>query len=96
MASMTMVDGLTQYQIESWDATVFVSTFGRGRFLIAQFPFDLEIIGAPVSFMRLASAIQRELEEPSERQPPGDCAVRVPKDPRAPRPSLRAAVEWPE
>jgi hypothetical protein len=89
-------DGFVQYHLEERDASIYVSSFGRGRYLVAQFPFeeDCRLRWHPwLAFVRLASAVARILDPPDETERPGDAGVRVPR----PRPSpLRAlAAEAP-
>ena len=78
--------GLAQYQFEGSDVTAFVSDFGRDGYLVVMYPFGDPMIGAPRSFMLLATAIQRALEHPEDLEPPRDdfAPVLAPR-PRAPK-----------
>ena len=87
-------EGLTEFHLENWGACVFASNFGRGRFLIAQFPLSPEDspTGLPGSFVRLAAAVQQHLENPSgSSEPSNDSFVHIPKDPGGLRPKSRGA-----
>jgi hypothetical protein len=86
--------GLSAFHLEHWGASVFVSCFGEREFLIVQYPFkaDDSDDGPPGSFIRLASAIQRELERPGgSGEPRDDWGARVPRNPTGPRPRSRSA-----
>ena len=99
MISSQSAGGLTEYRFDSWGACVYASAFRWDKFLVVQYPLDLDDgSGPPSSFIRLAAAIQRELETPSDQSGSGgnDTAA-VPRQPRTPAPKSRSAeAEEPE
>jgi hypothetical protein len=73
---------------------VYISPFGGGKFLIAQFDFQ-EDYPPPwppwLAFVRLAATVARILEEPEDRDDSGTAGVGVPRpDPTPLR--IRAAA----
>lgn len=90
-------EGLTELDLESWGAVVFVSTFRGAKHLVGQFPLETTemVAGPPDSFVRLAAAIQNALENPTESSaaPPGAAAAQ-PRQPRG-SPPLPLAAEAP-
>ncbi|HJQ40893.1 MAG TPA: hypothetical protein VKB93_27460 [Thermoanaerobaculia bacterium] len=79
--------GFTQYHIEHTGVSVYVSSFGWGKFLIAQFAFQ-EQYPPPArewtAFVHLASAVTRAMEE-TERDSGGEEAPVLRPAPKSPR-----------
>jgi hypothetical protein len=86
-------DGFLQYHLEESDLSVYVSSFGWGKVLIAQFRFqqDCPPPAEPwLAFVRLASAIARVIDSPDDAEDSGITGVPVPGPHPAP-PGGRAA-----
>jgi len=81
--------GFLQYHLEESDISVYASSFGWGKYLIAQFLFQAEYPPPQrewLAFVRLASAVMRIIEHPEEAQGSGDAGVAVRRPtPRSPR-----------
>jgi hypothetical protein len=92
LSSMQSVDGFTQLHLESRGISAFASSFGRGKLLIAQFPFE-EDDPPPLrpwfAFVRLAMQVQRFLDEPESEDLSGASVLRPP--PQGPNSTLRVS-----
>jgi hypothetical protein len=74
-------NGFVQHHIEHFGVSVYISPFGGGKFLIAQFDFQ-EDYPPPwppwLAFVRLAATVARLLEEPEDRDDSGRPASAFP------------------
>ena len=93
LPNLGSTDGFSEFHLENWGASFFVSSFGKERFLVAQFPFaaDDSRMETPSSFLRLATAVQRELETPSSSAGPPTDGVTATRPSPQPRPKPRSA-----
>jgi len=93
LLNLGSIDGFSEFHLENWGASVFVSSFGKERFLVAQFPFaaDDSHMETPGSFLRLATAVQRELETPSSSAEPPIDGVTATRPSPQPLPKPRSA-----
>lgn len=92
-------DGFVQVHIEEADLSAYVSSFGWGKYLIAQFPFQAEDPPPArewLAFVRLASAVLRAIEQPEEGQDAGDAGVAVRRPTPGPQRTRSAAVPLPD
>ncbi len=72
--------GFSQYHVEDSDMSVYVSSFGWGKFLIAQFPFQEEYPPPArewLAFVRLAAAVTRAIESPDADEDEGAAGIAV-------------------
>ena len=95
--SLESIDGIVQLHVEG-SVSVYASSFGRGRWLIVQFPFQ-DDYPPPLQpwnvFIRLAVDVQRCLDSPADSEGPPSAGVPVLK-PLFPAPhSRRTSAEAP-
>lgn len=87
--------GFVQHHSEHLGVSVYVSSFGGGKFLIAQFDFQ-EDYPPPwplwLAFVRLAATVARIIEEPNDRDDSGTAGVAVPRPDPTPLRTRAAAV----
>jgi hypothetical protein len=95
LSSVSSSSGFLQLHLESYGASIYASHFGRGKVLIAQFPFeehDPPSARPWLAFVRLAAAIAGMLDNPGEPLDPPPTPVHVLRPyPSAPRPRPRVA-----
>ena len=81
-------EGFIQHHSEEAYVSVYASSFGWGKFLVAQFSFQ-DQYPPPLrewqAFVRLASTLTRILESPQETSDPGIAGVAVPRPHPAPQ-----------
>jgi hypothetical protein len=78
--SLQSIDGFVQLHLEHFWVSVYPSSFGRGRWLIVQFPFqdaDLPPLGPWNAFIRLAVDVQRCFDSPADSEGPPSAGVPV-------------------
>ena len=96
-----LTDGFTQNHSEISGVSVYASSFGWGKFLVAQFEFQ-EDYPPPtrpwLAFVRLAALTQRYLDNPTDfPEPPGAGVPVLWPYPTAPKPrDLRAEASFGE
>lgn len=96
-------EGFTQHHSENEGLSVYTSSFGWGKLLVAQFDFQ-EDFPPPtrpwMAFVRLAALIQRYLDNPTDfPEPPGAAVPVLRPSPVGPKPrslSAEASFEKPE
>lgn len=95
LSSLQSIDGFVQLHLEHFCVSAYASSFGRGKLLIVQFPFQDEYpppLQPWSAFVRLAVDVQRCLDDPTdpERPPSADVPVLKPLFP-APHSRLTTA-----
>jgi hypothetical protein len=91
---LTSTTGFLQRHIEASSISLYVSAFDHGRYLVAQFPFQ-ESWPPPLrpwlAFVRLAVAIQLDLEPGELPGPPASSLVVSRPNPIPPKPRFAEA-----
>ncbi len=80
LSSLQSVDGFVQLHFEHSWVSVYASSFGRGRWLIVEFPFQDEYppsLRPWNAFVRLAVDVQRCLDSPADSEGPTSAGVPV-------------------